>query len=65
MTRLLRATTRSHWIATLLMCAALSACGGSDDSASGGSQNPAGTQPSGEGAINQPPVVKPAIRCAP
>lgn len=67
MTRILRTAPRSHWMATLLMCAALSACGGGDDNASGGSQTPAGTQTpvSGEGAINQPPAVKPAIRCAP
>ncbi|QYY28645.1 MULTISPECIES: hypothetical protein [Cupriavidus] len=67
MTRLLRAASRSHWMATLLMCATLSACGGSDDNASGGSQSPAGSPApaTGEGAINQPPAVKPAIRCAP
>ena len=68
MNRILRAVTRPHWMATLLMCAALSACGGSDDNTSGGTQAPSGGSQApagGDNAINQPPAVKPAIRCAP
>ncbi len=72
MNRILRAARRPHWMATLLMCtalsAALSACGGSDDNASSGTQAPSGgsqTPGSVDNAVNQPPAVKPAIRCAP
>lgn len=68
MNRILRAATRPHWMATLLMCAALSACGGSDDNAANGTQTPTGgsqTPSGGDNGINQPPAVKPAIRCAP
>lgn len=70
MNRILRAATRPHWMATLLMCAALSACGGSDDNAGGGNPTPSGgaqtpAAGSGDSAINQPPAVKPTLRCAP
>ncbi|WP_454753025.1 hypothetical protein [Cupriavidus necator] len=69
---------RPHWLAALLLCTALSACGGdSDDSATTSSPNAAPATPGAPGTGGNPghgngsdrpgetPAVKPQMRCAP
>jgi hypothetical protein len=65
MTHLFSTLARSRWLAALLLCAALTACGG--DSADNPTGTPGGSTetPTGGNEPNQPPAVKPSIRCAP
>lgn len=70
MTNPLSMLARSRWIGAVLLCTALTACGG--DGADSGGQGPltpssAGQNPNqgGGNQPNQPPAAKPVMRCAP
>ena len=68
---------RPHWLAAVLMCAALTACGGDSGESPTGSPNAAPITPGAPGTGGNPgqgngsdqpgetPAVKPQLRCAP